>query len=328
MTLTALLLLFLALLLLLLVLVVAFLILPAYRLHRHYVAQGVSSAPFIPISGYIPLLSRYHRRDRSLSFYHDMSRRYGLVHNVSFGPNARLTVNDPRYIADVLSASHASSFEKAHFSKRVIGGMVGLHNVLLTEREEHTRHRRMLAPAFHHANLVDMVDRMVAETQRHIDTWLAPAQAKAELDLGRAMSSLTLSIINSFIFGAGFNAIPDAHSIFYTGLEQGMRITMRRLVTLVEVIPVVRSLPWFGKVQRDRTRAQMRALVDQVVQERKEGRADGLREGKADLLDLLLSAKDPDTGATFTDREVRDEAMTFVLAVNTQHLTAPPYRSL
>ena len=322
------LLLFLAcLLLLLLVVVVVFLVLPAYRLHLHYLAQGVSSAPFIPIAGYIPSLAGYHRKDRALSFYHDMCARYGLVHSVSFGPSTRLTVNDPRYIPDVLSTANAQKFQKPAFSRRVVGGMLGLHNVLMTEREEHTKHRRMISPAFHHHNLVEMVELMVAETQRHIDGWLSPSQAKvAELDLVRAMSSLTLSIITACAFGAGFNSVPHAHSVFYNGLEKGMKITAKRLLTMVELIPGVRSLPWFGKEERDRVRAEMRELVDQVVKERREGKTGSLREGKADLLDLLLNATDPDTGATFTDREVRDDAMTFVLAVHSHHRIHPALR--
>ena len=329
MTVTALLLfLLLAFLFLLLLSVAVFLVLPAFRLHRHYVSQGVSSAPFIPLTGYIPQLATYHRADRALSFYHDMSTRYGLVHNSSFGPSVRLTLNDPRYIADVLSSAHAKKFEKPSFSRIVIGGMLGLHNSLMTEREEHTKHRRMLAPAFHHSNLVEMVDLMVAETQRHITAWLAPSQGKTELELSRAMSSLTLDIITACAFGAGFTSLPHAHEVMYHGLETGIKITSRRLLTLVELIPGLRDLPILGKVERDRTRAAMRQLVDTVVKERREGKTGSLREGKADLLDLLLTAKDPDTGATFTNVEIRDEATTFVLAVSTHHHTRTPHRSL
>ena len=54
--------------------------------------------------------------------------------------------------------------------------------------------------------------------------------------------------------------------------------------------------------------------MDRVVWERKVGKTKSNTEGKQDLLDLLLSAKDPETGEGLTDAEVRDDSMTFVLA--------------
>ena len=305
--------------------VLCFLVLPAYRAHRDYLSQGVPCAPFIPISGHLLRLGEYHKREEPLQYYFDYVQRYGLVYGVSFGPMERLTVNDPRYLADVLSATAAKRFSKPAFARIILGGILGNHNVLMTEREEHAKHRRMIAPAFHHGSLRDMVDLMIRETDAHIARWTDPAAASNEVDVSKLLSELTLSIIAACAFGAGFKQYPDAPAILFHGLDEGLKITQRRLLTLVEVIPGLRSLPAFGKPQRDRSRARMRVLVDRVVKDRREGKTTSLTHGKHDLLDLLLHAKDPETGAVFTDVEVRDEAMVFVVAVSANPASSSPH---
>jgi cytochrome P450 len=82
-----------------------------------------------------------------------------------------------------------------------------------------------------------------------------------------------------------------------------------RMITL---IPIVSKLPFWRKDIVDRGTREMSTFVDQIIADRRQGRSQSLCAG-ADLLDLLLSAVD-DQGQTFTDQEIKDQALTFVLA--------------
>ena len=258
-------------------------------------------------------LAGYFRDDRSLQFYHDAHERWGLIHAMSFGPFVRLTVDDPTYLADVLSASHAAKFHKPWLARLLLSGVVGTENLLLLEDEEHRAHRRMINPAFHHAALQDMQQLIVKEAEGHINRWLHSGAPQGEVDLGKTMAALTLSIIAACAFGQGFDS--HAHATLHGAIESGIKINQRRLFSMIELTPGLRSLPLWGKVERDEGRRVMRSLVDHVVKERREGKSHSATEGKQDLLDLLLSATDEDTGKRFTNAEVRDEAMAFVMAV-------------
>jgi cytochrome P450 len=82
-----------------------------------------------------------------------------------------------------------------------------------------------------------------------------------------------------------------------------------RMITL---IPIISYLPFWGKDIVDRGSREMSRFVEQIVTDRREGRSQSLCAG-ADLLDLLLSAVDTE-GKSFTDEEIKDQALTFVLA--------------
>jgi cytochrome P450 len=289
---------------------------------RYWQSQRVSCAPFIPIIGHMPAMASYRGQDRALAMFEDQTAAYGLVHAISMGPRCVLRINEPQLIADVLRAK-ADCYHKPPLSRRTMGRLVGLGNLLMTEGEEHRKHRRLINPAFHHHNLTDMLHLMVRETERCISSWLQrlPADGagsgsapSAVIDLHRDMSGLTLSIIAACAFGGGFSSIPDAVSTIYDSLESSLALLMRRVTLMVEFIPLLRSLPVLGKPEIRQAGRRMRQLVERVVRERREGKTGSEREGKQDLLDLLLSAKDAETGETLSEREVNDEALTFVLA--------------
>ena len=74
--------------------------------------------------------------------------------------------------------------------------------------------------------------------------------------------------------------------------------------------PTEHSWPWALRGRRAFQRVWF-AAVDEIVAERKQR---GAVDHPADLLDLLLAARDPETGARLSDAEVRDQCATMLFA--------------
>ncbi|CAF2042918.1 unnamed protein product, partial [Rotaria magnacalcarata] len=77
-------------------------------------------------------------------------------------------------------------------------------------------------------------------------------------------------------------------------------------------IPFLSRLPFWKKDVVDKGIRMIGELVDQIITDRRQGRSSSMSTG-ADLLDLLLSAVD-DEGVPFTDQEIKEESLTFVIA--------------
>ena len=149
-----------------------------------------------------------------------------------------------------------------------------------------------------HSSLVDMVQLMARETEATLDAWTRGLQANESvtLDLHEKVTELTFAIIAACAFGSAFAALPDAPASLHSTMRWIAEQTQWRAVHFVGVLPLIRDLPFWGKAEMDRKKASMFALVDAVVRDRKAGKTSSATEGKMDLLDLLLSASDPQDG--------------------------------
>ena len=287
-----------------------------YLMHVYWQRQGLPCAPFIPLVGHTLRALAHQRADRLLDLFRERSAEYGDLYSLTYGPVSRLSVNSPPHIADVLRTK-ADCYEKGHVNRLFLGNVVGTQNLLLTEGAEHSKHRRMINPAFHHQNLQDMLQLMFTETDEHIDQWVtrmtgqAAAEPYVELDLHREMSALTLSVIARCAFGTTGRS--DT-TIVYDAFDTILKWTQWRAQHLVVFIPFLRDLPILHNPDIVTGKVQLRQLADRLIRDRKEGRTGREKGARQDLLDLLLEAVDPTTGEGLTDKEVRDEAMTFVLA--------------
>ena len=170
--------------------------------------------------------------------------------------------------------------------------------LLTSEAPEHTRRRRLVLPAFHHRRLAGYGATMVARTRDEADGWTDGAT----LDASAATHRLTLAIAGETLFGADVaeatREISAALDDAFAGFDASQ-------------FPGADKLTWLPTPARRRTRRAV-AVLDRVVYgliRRRRGAAPG-----DDLLQMLLDAEDADTGERLTDREVRDEALTLLLA--------------
>ncbi len=182
--------------------------------------------------------------------------------------------------------------------------IVGPASILTANGEAHMRQRKMLLPAFH-GDAVDRYTQMIADvTEREIDTW----PLGEPFPLAPRMQAITLEVIMSGIFGVQGQPAPGSP-------EQRLRSAVKYLTAA--------STSWLAKVGelantgRTEPVGLVRAGVSVLdramyaVIEARRGASD-LAE-REDILSMLLSATTED-GQTLSDRELRDELVTLLLA--------------
>ena len=204
------------------------------------------------------------------------------------------------------------------FAKSMLGSLLGNNSLVIIDNPAHGKHRKMISPAFHYARLAQLVPIMIGETAHKIDDVVASFPAASSdphltVELHSFFIALTFRIIMSSSFGNSLDIVPSASSVIHHALSVTMPIMQKRQLALVNYIPLIRHLPILGKTEGDRGKRDMEDVVMQMVQLRRAGQSHANCEGN-DLLDILLEARDPQTGEGFDDAQIRSDAMTFVLA--------------
>jgi cytochrome P450 len=282
---------------------------PAKRIYDILRSQGVASEPFIPIIGQTPELRRHREDGRLLEYHEKLTKKHGLIYLYGLGPYPRLMIQEPEFIADILGRTQAQNyFKPADLSFR-LKQLIGIHSLLISNGKEHERARKMLNPAFHFLNLQSMISIMTDQTTKTIDKLL---ESSLKINLSKEFSTLTLSIIASSAFGRSFETISNAKDIVGRVFTEILSAIVYRSSRLIILIPILSQLPYWKKDIIDRGTQEMSQFVDQIVADRRQGRSQSLCAG-ADLLDLLLSAVD-NQGQSFTDQEIKDQTLTFILA--------------
>jgi cytochrome P450 len=288
------------------------LIYPEKQLYDAFRAQGINGEPFVPIVGQLPEMRKKRNNDETMIYHEELTKKHGYVFVYSFGPLTRLICNEPDLLADVLSRSNASNYVKPADFSASFAPIIGSHNLLLSEGNEHERARQMINPAFHHTNLKSMVSIIADRTAKAIQSIIFDEQNSKSVDLQVLFNALTLSIIASSAFGADFETNAHAKDVICRIFTEVIDATIYRSMRMVNQIPFLSQLPFWRKNVLDSGNKKIAELVNQMITDRRQGKSTSMSSG-ADLLDLLLSAVD-DQGQLFSDQEIKEQALTFVFA--------------
>ncbi|WP_406002736.1 cytochrome P450 [Streptomyces sp. NBC_00829] len=166
--------------------------------------------------------------------------------------------------------------------------------------ETHRRHRRLIQPMFHRERLAMYAAVMSERAEALSDSWV-PGQS---VDVDQAMSAFTIEALAATLFSADIGR-PAVESV-----RRDLPVILQNMLLRAASPKILDKLPiWRGF---DNAAAGMRSVIDHVVATTR-ARADGDAE-RADLLSVLLAARDADTGEALTDEEVRDQLVTILFA--------------
>ena len=176
------------------------------------------------------------------------------------------------------------------------------NGLFLSEGEFWLRQRRLMQPSFHHWHVAAFGTMMVDATHVMLDRWESHAASSRPIDVMQEMSRLTLEIVSRALFSTPAG---DA-----AGVGQA-------IATLAEDIGYRFAVPFYPpprvpSPRNLRQRAALRALdaaVYGIIAARRRGETSG-----DDLLGLLMSVRDEDTGACMSDQQLRDEVITLFVA--------------
>ncbi|SRR5579883_369704 len=246
------------------------------------------------------------RRD-TLGALTALAREYGDVARIRVGPQHIVLVSHPDLIRTVL-ITDARRFAKGRGldrTKRLLG--TGL---LTSEGDFHLRQRRLAQPAFHRERIATYGATMRERAERTRERW----RDGGTIDLSQEMMRLTLEIAGATLFGADLAAETEEIGAALTEAFDLFRYATLPYAELLDRFP-------FLPINRrfDATRARLDRTVYRIIAAHRAAGAEG-----ADLLSMLLRARDTesegggdtDGGAAMSDLQLRDEALTILLAAH------------
>jgi cytochrome P450 len=233
-----------------------------------------------------------------------------IVQGRFFG-RSTFILNNPGAIRHVLVDNY-ENYTRTPASFRVLRPVLG-EGLLIAEGRAWKHQRRTLAPAFTPRAVMTLVPHMVAATDETIAK--LKAASNAPVNLREAMQRMTLEIAGRTMFSFGMDRHGAALRDFV--MEYGERLARPHVLDLL--LPL--SWPSPQDFARARFRKRWTQFVGMLMAER---RAAGKNEGAPlnDLFDLMDAARDPETGAAFTDEQLGDQVATMILAGHETTATA------
>jgi cytochrome P450 len=184
---------------------------------------------------------------------------------------------------------------------RILLPVLGRHSVLLLDDAAHMSQRKLMLPAFHGQRMQRYGELMSSVAAEEIERW----PIGEPYALRPRMQALTLEIIMRAVFGVG-----DGPRV------ERLRAELRRLLALLTsplggAATMLLGPDRVGRLARFRRELER---VDRPIFEEIAARRDApdLAE-REDIMSLLLQATHED-GSPMSDRELRDELLTLLLA--------------
>src|SRR3954469_1221123 len=232
-----------------------------------------------------------------LGYMTSLRDRFGNTVYVPFpGGHGFVFVSEPALIRRIL-VDESHSFVKGRAlraARRLLGD-----GLLTSEGADHLRRRRLIQPVFHRTLIERYGEAMVGAAERTAQRW----RDGATVDANAEMTRLALEIVGRTIFDADVESeAPEIHRV----LDAGMRVFHRFLLPGGELmwrLPLPATRRFVG------ARSDFDAMVYRLIRERA-----GASGGAPDLIDHLLAIRSPEGGRALSDEEVRDEAVTLLLA--------------
>jgi len=196
-----------------------------------------------------------------------------------------------------ITVAHPENF---HWRESSFGDLIPLlgDGLLTIDDSYHDRAREIMMPAFHREQVAASVEAMVAEATPAIER-LRPGQV---VDVYEWMRGLAMRIAMRALLGldpdeAGKGAAAAEHferALGFYGIDFHMRLLRGP------------GSPWSKMVRS-------RAVLDEIVYGEIAERRRHPDESKMDILSLLIGVRD-EAGEGFSDKEIRDQAMTLMFA--------------
>lgn len=212
-----------------------------------------------------------------------------------------MLINAPDAIHHIL-VENSGNYRRSPASIRILRPITG-NGLLLSSGEEWRHQRRTIAPSLAPRSLPLLARHIVGCTQEAVS--LLAAQTGAPVDLLASMQNLALDIAGRSMFsletrqyGAAMRRMLNEYALNYA------KPHMFDLI-LPPSVPTLRDLG------RRRFQRRWMALMAEIMHARL---AAPPAEKPRDLFDLLLAARDPETGEGFTQPQLRDQIATMILA--------------
>jgi cytochrome P450 len=248
----------------------------------------------LPFLGVLPAL----RRNPTAVFI-DAARRFGDVVYLRIGPRRGYLITNPADVRHVLQ-DNARSYHKSPLYDKL---RLSLGNGLLTSEDDFwLRQRRIAQPAFHRQRIAALAGVMAEAAREAAGEWEAIAAGGRPVDVEDEMMRLTRTVVLRALLGSDLGPYAGRLDDAWTVINQHIGESFWSLGLMDRFQP--------SKQRRfQEARATLHEAVNYIIGQRRRSQSDNV-----DLLSMLLSARDEETGEGMTDEQLRVEVTTFLLA--------------
>jgi cytochrome P450 len=265
-------------------------------------------------------------RDGPHAFLLRISQQYGPILRYPLGPPvpgrdlAFYLVCAPDGVKHVLQDNHRN-YDKRTFQYNLLSSITG-QGLLTSDGDFWLRQRRLAQPAFHRQRIAGFGPLIVQAASDMLAAWEPHAASGQPLDVAAEMMHVALQIVGKALLRLDIGG-------------QAGELATATLTVLDHIVHRARTfgvvpewLPTRGNRQHKQAMKVLEGTVYGTIRERRAERERPERRRHAvatqskeaelslpnDLLAMLMAASDEQTGEAMSDRHLRDESMTMLIA--------------
>jgi cytochrome P450 len=237
----------------------------------------------------------------AMEFLTRLARDYGDVVYFKMLNQPVCLVNSPDYARRVLQTNYPN-YDKDTPLWRIFSLCLG--NGMGTTLDEDTwrRQRRMIQPVFHKQSIISFMNLMQEESQTMLEGWEEQRAKGQPIKLNSELSSLGVQILSKAIFHDGLVGHVESFNEAFHVANQFMSEYMK-----FPFPPLSFPLPRHRRFQA--AIAKIDEIAYGIIRQRRQS-----EQQEEDLLSMLLSTVDEETGEGMTDQQIRDEVVTFLVS--------------
>ena len=204
----------------------------------------------------------------------------------------------------ILQDNNTNYTKQPHPSMQILRPVAG-DGLLSSDGELWRKQRRLAQPAFHRTQIAGFARTFVESTEARFERWTSLARGGQLLAMDEELMALTLEIAGKTLFSIDLTgqAAQVGHAF-----DRANRI-IAELSSQPFALYTVRIPFWPSTRELLRNTRLLEEVVYGIIDERRQG-----GEQKSDLLGMLMEARDEDTGEGMSNRQLRDEVLTLMVA--------------
>lgn len=261
----------------------------------------------IPAPKAVPLLGNLHQIPKAGLIGHllEVSRAFEDpgIFKLLFGSRVGVFVTHPDLVAELCDETRFRKIPGPGL--RVVRKFAGdgLFTAFSDESNWGKAHR-ILLPAFSQRAMRGYYDNILEVCDQLIEKWTA--LSGRDVVIADDMTRLTLDSIAVAGFGHRFDSFrrPELDPFL-----ESLASALGESLNVITRLPIQQRFAKRSTAQFNADIAAMNALVDGIIADRRARPTD-----TNDLLNLMLTAADPETGETLTDLNIRYQVLTFLIA--------------